>query len=108
MIFLSNKQDWLGNIKGDILAGYLQLGSLMRFVSRSVETGFVNALACLCNDGGWLRYHLSIPVYPRYWIILPYALGLSVVGLLESMMTATIIEFFSGCILADHGGFLRR
>ena len=30
-----------------IIAGYLQLGSLMRFVSRSVVTGFVNALAIL-------------------------------------------------------------
>ena len=28
-------------------AGYLRLGSLMRFVSRSVVTGFVNALAIL-------------------------------------------------------------
>lgn len=28
-------------------AGYLKLGSLMRFVSRSVVTGFVNALAIL-------------------------------------------------------------
>ncbi|MCW8828954.1 MAG: SulP family inorganic anion transporter, partial [Gammaproteobacteria bacterium] len=30
-----------------ILAGYLRLGSLMRFVSTSVVTGFVNALAIL-------------------------------------------------------------
>ena len=30
-----------------IIAGYLQLGSLMRFISRSVVTGFVNALAIL-------------------------------------------------------------
>mgnify|MGYP002146696533 CR=1 FL=1 len=30
-----------------IAAGYLRLGSLMRFVSRSVVTGFVNALAIL-------------------------------------------------------------
>ncbi len=30
-----------------IVAGYLRLGSLMRFVSRSVVTGFVNALAIL-------------------------------------------------------------
>ncbi len=30
-----------------ICAGYLKLGSLMRFVSRSVVTGFVNALAIL-------------------------------------------------------------
>src|SRR5210317_1060618 len=30
-----------------IVAGFLKLGSLMRFVSRSVVTGFVNALAIL-------------------------------------------------------------
>ena len=30
-----------------IVAGYLKLGELMRFVSRSVVTGFVNALAIL-------------------------------------------------------------
>ncbi|HBL4441307.1 TPA: SulP family inorganic anion transporter, partial [Salmonella enterica subsp. enterica serovar Rissen] len=30
-----------------LLAGYLKLGGLMRFVSRSVVTGFVNALAIL-------------------------------------------------------------
>ena len=30
-----------------VLAGFLRLGSLMRFVSRSVVTGFVNALAIL-------------------------------------------------------------
>ena len=30
-----------------IIAGYLKLGELMRFVSRSVVTGFVNALAIL-------------------------------------------------------------
>ncbi len=28
-----------------LIAGYLKLGGLMRFVSRSVVTGFVNALA---------------------------------------------------------------
>ena len=30
-----------------IIAGYIKLGALMRFVSRSVVTGFVNALAIL-------------------------------------------------------------
>jgi len=30
-----------------VIAGFLRLGSLMRFVSRSVVTGFVNALAIL-------------------------------------------------------------
>ncbi|WP_392341013.1 SulP family inorganic anion transporter [Moritella marina] len=145
-----------------ILAGYLQLGSLMRFVSRSVVTGFVNALAILIfmaqlpeltnvtwhvyamtagglgiiylfpyipvigksipsplvciifltvlsqvigldirtvGDMGELPDALPIFLWPEVpltletlWIILPYALGLSVVGLLESMMTATIVD----------------
>ncbi|WP_017220703.1 SulP family inorganic anion transporter [Moritella dasanensis] len=145
-----------------ILAGYLQLGSLMRFVSRSVVTGFVNALAILIfmaqlpeltnvtwhvyamtagglgiiylfpyipvigksipsplvciifltvlsqvigldirtvGDMGELPDALPIFLWPEVpltletlWIVLPYALGLSVVGLLESMMTATIVD----------------
>lgn len=50
-----------------ILAGYLRLGSLMRFVSRSVMTGFVNALAILIfmaqlpelTDVGWPVYAMT-------------------------------------------------
>lgn len=145
-----------------ILAGYLKLGSLMRFVSRSVVTGFVNALAILIfmaqlpefNNASWHVYAMTaaglgiiylFPLLPKLgkvvpsplvcitvltgvavfsgmdirtvgdmgqlpdtlpiflWpevplnletlrIILPYALGLAVVGLLESMMTATIVD----------------
>ncbi|MDX2321009.1 MAG: SulP family inorganic anion transporter [Moritella sp.] len=145
-----------------ILAGYLQLGSLMRFVSRSVVTGFVNALAILIfiaqlpeltnvtwhvyamtagglgiiylfpyipvigksipsplvciilltvlsqvigldirtvGDMGELPDALPIFLWPKVpmtletlWIVLPYSIGLSVVGLLESMMTATIVD----------------
>ncbi|WP_262967059.1 SulP family inorganic anion transporter [Methylobacter psychrophilus] len=145
-----------------IIFGYLQLGGLMRFVSRSVVTGFVNALAILIfmaqlpelTHVSWHVYamttgglaiiylfpylpligktlpsplvcivlltgiamylHLDIrtvgdmgalpdtlpiflwPEVPMTWetlqIILPYAAGLSVVGLLESLMTATIID----------------
>ncbi|MBG77478.1 MAG: sodium-independent anion transporter [Alphaproteobacteria bacterium] len=142
-----------------MLAGYLNLGSLMRFVSRSVVTGFVNALAILIFLAqlpelihvGWQVYALTagglaiiylfplinknipsplvailvltsltvffqlpvrtvgdmgalpdtLPVF--LWpnipfnletlsIIFPYAFGLAVVGLLESMMTATIVD----------------
>lgn len=142
-----------------IVAGYLNLGSLMRFVSRSVVTGFVNALAILIFLAqlpellhvGWQVYALTagglaiiylfpvinksipsplvailvltalavffhlpvrtvgdmgelpdaLPVF--LWpnipfnletlnIIFPYAFGLAVVGLLESMMTATIVD----------------
>src|SRR5690554_621612 len=141
-----------------ILAGYLQLGNLMRFVSRSVMTGFVNALAILIFmaqlpeliDVTWHVYAMTaaglaiiylFPLLPRIgktvpsplvciitltivsialgldirtvghmgelpdtlpvflWpdvplnlttlqIIFPYSVGLAVVGLLESMMTA--------------------
>ncbi|WP_275286363.1 SulP family inorganic anion transporter [Halomonas elongata] len=145
-----------------ILAGYLRLADLMRFVSRSVVTGFVNALAILIfmaqlpelTDVTWHVYAMtaagliiiygfpyipvigkslpsplvcivvltivymatgmeirsvgdmgelpdSLPVFlwpdvplnlETLMIILPYSLMLTVVGLLESMMTATIID----------------
>ncbi len=145
-----------------IIAGYLKLGSLMSFVSRSVVTGFVNALAILIfmaqlpelTNVTWHVYAMTagglviiylFPYLPMigksvpsplvcivgmtavaiYWqldirtvgdmgqlpdtlpvflwpevplnletlkIILPYSLPLAVVGLLESMMTATIID----------------
>ena len=145
-----------------IAAGYLKLGGLMRFVSRSVVTGFVNALAILIfmaqlpelTNVTWHVYAMTaaglgiiylFPLLPRVgrilpsplvcivvltgvamylnldirtvgdmgelpdtlpvflWpdvplnfetlmIILPYSVGLAVVGLLESMMTATIVD----------------
>ena len=137
-----------------LIAGYLKLGGLMRFVSRSVVTGFVNALAILIfmaqlpelTNVTWHVYamtaaglgiiylfpyinktipsplvcivvltgiamwlHLdvrtvgdmgklpdSLPDVPlnlqTLLIILPYSAGLAVVGLLESMMTATIVD----------------
>ena len=142
-----------------ILAGVLQLGKLMRFVSRSVITGFVNALAILIFmaqlpeliNVTWHVYAMvaaglgiiyllpyltkavpsplvaivvltafsiavgldirtvgdmgelpsSLPVFllpdvPLNWdtfmIILPYSATLMVVGLLESLMTATIVD----------------
>ncbi|APR65656.1 MULTISPECIES: SulP family inorganic anion transporter [Thalassolituus] len=145
-----------------ILAGYLKLGDLMRFVSRSVVTGFVNALAILIfmaqlpelTDvtwhvyamtagglaiiylfpyvpiiGSWLPSPLvcilaitaiaiiwgidvrtvadmgelpdTLPIFlwpdvpltlETLWIILPYSVALAAVGLLESMMTATIVD----------------
>ncbi|OZG75064.1 sodium-independent anion transporter [Hahella sp. CCB-MM4] len=143
-------------------AGFLKLGSLMRFVSRSVVTGFVNALAILIfmaqlpelTDVTWHVYAMTaaglgiiylFPLLPKIgkvvpsplvciismtivsillgldirtvgdmgelpdtlpvflWpdvpltfetlsIIFPYSIGLAVVGLLESMMTATIVD----------------
>lgn len=142
-----------------LIAGYLKLGSLMRYVSRSVVTGFVNALAILIfmaqlpelTHVTWYVYALtaaglgiiylfpyvnktipsplvciivltaisvwlhldvrtvgdmgklpdSLPVFlipdiplnlETLLIILPYSAGLAVVGLLESMMTATIVD----------------
>ena len=142
-----------------IVAGYLRLGELMRFVSRSVVTGFVNALAILIfmaqlpelinvtwhvyamtaaglaiiylfplinktipsplvcilsltavsiilgldirtvGDMGELPDALPIFLWPDVpWnletlkIILPYSVPLAVVGLLESLMTATIVD----------------
>ena len=145
-----------------IIAGYLRLGELMRFVSRSVVTGFVNALAILIflaqipelTGVTWHVYAMTaaglgiiylFPLLPKIgkavpsplicivvltivymvsgmdirtvgdmgdlpdtlpiflWpdvplnletlaIIFPYAVMLTVVGLLESMMTATIID----------------
>ncbi|MDX1800444.1 MAG: SulP family inorganic anion transporter, partial [Marinobacter sp.] len=145
-----------------VMAGYLKLGSLMRFVSRSVVTGFVNALAILIfmaqlpelTNVTWHVYAMTaaglgiiylfplIPVVGRLvpsplicitlltgvamalnldirtvgdmgqlpdtlpvflWpdvpmtletlqIILPYSLAMAVVGLLESMMTSTIVD----------------
>jgi SulP family sulfate permease len=142
-----------------IIAGYLQLGSLMRFVSRSVVTGFVNALAILIfmaqlpeltgvtwhvyamvtaglaiiylfpyltkaipsplvtivvltaiamaldldirtvGDLGKLPDTLPVFLWPdvplnfeTLAIILPYSVSLAIVGLLESLMTATIID----------------
>lgn len=145
-----------------ILAGYLKLGSLMRFVSHSVVTGFVNALAILIfwaqvpelvnvtwhvyamtaaglsiiylfplipkigkaipspllciiiltfvslmfgleirsvGDMGQLPDTLPIFLWPQVpltfetlTIIFPYSIALALVGLLESLMTATIVD----------------
>jgi len=142
-----------------ILAGFLRLGVLMRFVSRSVVTGFVNALAILIfiaqlpelTNVTWHVYAMtaaglgiiylfpyitkaipsplvtivvltavaivldldirnvgdmgqlpdSLPVFlipdiplnlETLAIIFPYSLTLMVVGLLESLMTATIVD----------------
>jgi SulP family sulfate permease len=142
-----------------ILAGSFRLGALMRFVSRSVVTGFVNALAILIfiaqlpelTDVGWQVYAMvaaglaliylfpyisktipsplvcivvlttvtiylgidirtvgdmgalpdSLPIFllpdlplnfTTLAIIFPFSATLAVVGLLESMMTATIID----------------
>ncbi|KFC71767.1 Sulfate permease [Devosia sp. LC5] len=140
-------------------AGFLKLGYVMRFVSKSVLTGFVNALAILIfmaqlpelTNVTWLTYVMVagglaiIYLFPRItkvipsplvcivvltalsiglgldvrtvgdmgelpstlpvflipqipltletlMIILPYSVAVAVVGLLESLMTATIVD----------------
>lgn len=142
-----------------IIAGGLRLGVLMRFVSKSVVTGFVNALAILIflaqvpelTNVSWVVYAMtavglaiiyllpyvtkavpsplvcivvltavamtmgleirtvgdmgelpdSLPVFllpnvplnfETLAIIFPYAITLTIVGLLESMMTASIVD----------------
>lgn len=142
-----------------IIAGVARVGTVMRFVSRSVITGFVNALAILIfmaqlpefkgagltvylmvaaglaviyilprftkavpsplvtiivltvisilfkldlrrvGDLGELPSTLPVFLWPQVpWnfetlrIVLPYSLGLSAVGLLESLMTAQIVD----------------
>lgn len=142
-----------------IIAGIARIGNVMRFVSKSVMTGFVNALAILIflaqlpefKGAGVLVYGMvagalaiiyllprltkavpsplvaiivmtilaivldldvrrvgdlgalpdSLPVFlwpqvpltlETLWIVLPYSLGLAAVGLLESLMTAQIVD----------------
>jgi SulP family sulfate permease len=142
-----------------MLAGLARLGYVMRFVSRSVMTGFVNALAILIFLAQlpeligvpWMTYVLiagglaiiylfprltkaipsplvciivltiatlllplevrtvgdlgelpsSLPVFlipnipftlETLWIILPYSIGVATVGLLESLLTASIVD----------------
>ena len=142
-----------------IIAGYIKLGSLMRFVSKSVVTGFVNALAILIflaqlpelTNVGWPTYAMvagglaiiyllprltkaipsplvaivvltalamfmglevrtvgdmgqlpaTLPMFlipdiplnlDTLMIIFPYSVTLMLVGLLESLMTATIVD----------------
>lgn len=142
-----------------IVAGYARIAYIMRFVSRSVMTGFVNALAILIFmaqlpeliDVTWQTYVMVaaglaiIYLFPRLtraipsplvaivvlaaaglafgidvrhvtdlgelpttlpilllpevpftldtlWIILPYSIGVAAVGLLESLLTASIVD----------------
>src|SRR6056297_1319287 len=86
-----------------ILAGYLKLGSLMRFVSRSVVTGFVNALAILIflaqlpelTNVTWHVYAMTaaglaiislFPLLPRIGTTLPSPLVTIVVLTLVAML----------------------
>lgn len=142
-----------------IIAGFARIGDVMRFVSKSVMTGFVNALAILIfmaqlpefNGAGPAMYAMIagalgiIYLLPRFtkavpsplvaiivmtviaivfkldvrrvgdlgelpdalpvflwpqvpwtletlWIVLPYSVGLAAVGMLESLLTAQIVD----------------
>lgn len=142
-----------------VIACYCKVGAVMRFVSRSVMTGFVNALAILIflaqlpefKGAGWMMYALvalalaiiyllprltkavpsplvaiivvtalayftkmdvrqvgdlgelpsTLPVFlwpnvpldlQTLWIILPYSVSIAAVGLLESLLTAQIVD----------------
>ena len=142
-----------------IAAGFLRVGYLMRFISKSVMTGFVNALAILIFmaqlpeliNVPWLTYVMlagglaiiyglplitkmvpspliciialtaisifmgldirtvgdmgelpsTLPIFlipdiplnlETFFIILPYSAAVAAVGLLESLMTATIVD----------------
>ncbi len=142
-----------------VIAGVARIGNVMRFVSRSVITGFVNALAILIflaqlpefkgagvlvyamvaaglaiiyllprvtkavpsplvailvltvvsviwkldvrhvGDLGALPSTLPLFLWPQVpltfgtlWIVLPYSLAIAAVGLLESLMTAQIVD----------------
>jgi len=81
-----------------MVAGWVKLGSLMRFVSRSVITGFVNALAILiflAQLPDSLPFFLwpDVPLtLETLRIIFPVSATLTTVGLLESMMTASIVD----------------
>ncbi len=142
-----------------LLAGFLRLGQYLRFVSKSVMTGFINALAILIfmaqlpefRNTGWEMYAMvaaglaiiyllprviksipsplvcivvltaiaivtgmdlrtvgdmgqlpaSLPIFllpdipwnlETLMIVLPYAIPLTIVGLLESLMTASIVD----------------
>lgn len=66
-----------------ILAGYMKLGRLMRFVSRSVITGFVNALAILIFMAQ-LPQLVDVPL-ATYGLI---ALGLAIIYLLPRVTRA--------------------
>ena len=69
-----------------LVVGYLRLGKLMSFVSRSVVTGFVNALAILilwrswvtecdlagiCHDCMQFGNHISFPLIPGVGKVIP-------------------------------------
>ena len=92
-----------------VIAGFLRLGSLMRFVSRSVVTGFVNALAILIflaqlpefEGAGIQMYGMVvlglaiIYILPRFTKVFPSPL--------VSIITITVITIYFGMDLRTVG-----
>lgn len=86
-----------------ILAGYLKLGSLMRFVSRSVVTGFVNALAILIFlaqlpeliDVTWQVYAMTVGGLGIIYLFpyLPF-IGKRIPSPLVCIITLTVIKIW--------------
>ncbi len=77
-----------------IAAGYLKLGVLMRFVSKSVITGFVNALAILIFMAQ-LPELINVP-----WIVYPMvAAGLAIIYLFPYLTKAVPSPLIAICAL---------
>ncbi|MAQ37761.1 MULTISPECIES: SulP family inorganic anion transporter [Thioclava] len=69
-----------------VIAGALNLGTVMRFVSKSVMTGFVNALAILIFMAQWPELNpANVPVVATYALV---ALGLAIIYLLPRFFRA--------------------
>jgi len=92
-----------------IVTGFLKLGRLMRFVSRSVITGFVNALAILIFSAQ-LPELIGVPI-ETYWMIAA-ALGIiylfpyvtkAIPSPLVAIIVLTIVAVWSGMDLRTVG-----
>ena len=92
-----------------ILAGFFRLGSLMRFVSRSVVTGFVNALAIIIFmaqlpefKGAGLQMYGMVALWLAIIYIFP-RFSKAVPSPLVSIMTLTVISIYFGMDLRTVG-----
>ncbi len=85
-----------------IIAGFLKLGSLMRFVSKSVMTGFVNSLAILIfmaqlpefSGAGWQVYAMVITGLAIIYLF-PYVTKV-IPSPLVAIISLTIFAIFTG------------
>lgn len=85
-----------------IIAGVLKLGSLLRFVSRSVTTGFVNALAILIFmaqlpefDGAGLNVYIMVAVGLAIIYLFPYVTT-AIPSPLVAIIVLTAYSIFTG------------